>query len=75
MWQLFSKKVYLTPHPVHGKGQPGRILILAGQTTGMLTVEGLSPFYRYAIFYSTFMSLVTISDPRTYAILNDIVIY
>ena len=42
MWQLFCNKVYLTPQPAHGKGQPGRILILAGETTCMLTVEGLS---------------------------------
>ena len=36
MWQLFSKKVKLTHPPAHGKGQPGRVLILAGEATCML---------------------------------------
>ena len=35
-YSRFCKKVYLTPQPAHGQGQPGRVLIC------MLTVEGLS---------------------------------
>ena len=35
-YSRFCKKVYLTPQPAHGNGQPGRVLIC------MLTVDGLS---------------------------------